>query len=259
MLEDNKELLSFIKSIFDDEYNVITAEDGEAGLELAYASIPDIIISDIMMPKMDGKKFGKIVKQDFRTSHIPLIFLSALSSKQHEKEGILLGADEYITKPFDPQILKVRVDQLLATRRLLRDKYSRENILQKDDLNIGSKDDKFLQKLVEIIEENIADPEFGTVRISREVGVSRTQLYRKMAALTEMTVKEFIRSIRLKRAAGMILNNKYNISEVAYNVGFQQVAYFRKCFKEMFGMTPTDYIKKHAAEIPDNEQERGEM
>ncbi len=253
VLEDNKDLLSFIKSIFDEEYNVITAEDGEAGLELAFATIPDIIISDIMMPKMDGKKFGKTVKQDFRTSHIPLIYLTALKSKQHEKEGILLGADEYISKPFDPQILKVRVDQLLATRRLLREKYSRDNILQNDNLNITSKDDKFLQKLVEIIEKNIADPEFGTIRISREVGVSRTQLYRKMAALTEMTVKEFIRSIRLKKAAQMVLSNNFNISEVAYNVGFQQVAYFRKCFKEMYGMTPTEYIRQNSVDIGDSE------
>ena len=247
ILEDNKDLLGFIKSIFDEDYMVLVAEDGEEGLQLAMDTIPDLVISDIMMPKMDGIKLCKKLKQDFRTSHVPVIMLTALSSKQHEKEGILGGADEYITKPFDPSLLKVRVDQLLATRRLLREKYSREHILG-DSIqeSPSTPDDKFLAKLVGIIEENISDPEFGTVKISREVGVSRTQLYRKMAALTEMTVKEFIRSIRLKKAAQMILQNQVNISEAAYAVGFQQVAYFRKCFKEMYGMTPSEYARKQA-------------
>jgi ligand-binding sensor domain-containing protein/signal transduction histidine kinase/CheY-like chemotaxis protein/AraC-like DNA-binding protein len=247
VLEDNKDLLEFIKSIFEEEYMVLIAEDGEAGLDLAMETIPDLVISDVMMPKLDGIKLCKKLKQDFKTSHIPLIMLTALSSKQHEKEGILGGADEYITKPFDPSLLKIRADQLLATRRLLREKYSRENLL---DANLpeapSSPDDKFLAKLVSIIEDNISDPEFGTVKISREVGVSRTQLYRKMAALTEMTVKEFIRSIRLKKAAQLIAQDHLNISEAAYAVGFLQVAYFRKCFKEMYGMTPSEYAKTQA-------------
>ncbi len=247
ILEDNTELLDFIRSIFEEEYMVLTAEDGEAGLELARETIPDLIISDIMMPKMDGNKFCKKIKEDFRTSHIPVILLTALSSKQHEKEGILGGADEYMTKPFDPSLLKIRVDQLLATRRQLREKFSREKLLHPTEVAASSPDDKFLAKLVTIVEENIADPEFGTVKISREVGVSRTQLYRKMSALTEMTVKEFIRSIRLKRAAQLIVQEHMNISEAAYSVGFLQVAYFRKCFKEMYGMTPTEFAKKNEA------------
>lgn len=248
ILEDNKDLLEFIRSIFREDYMVLIAEDGETGLGLARETIPDLVISDIMMPKLDGIKLCKKLKQDFRTSHIPVILLTALSSKQHEKEGILGGADEYITKPFDPSLLKIRVDQLLTTRRLLREKYNRENLLEPNAIEetSGSPDDKFLAKLVAIIEDNIADPEFGTVKISREVGVSRTQLYRKMAALTEMTVKEFIRSIRLKKAAQLILQDQTNISEAAYAVGFLQVAYFRKCFKEMYGMTPSEYAKTHA-------------
>jgi len=245
ILEDNTELLDFIRSIFEEEYMVLTAEDGETGLELARESIPDLIVSDVMMPKMDGIKLCKKVKEDFRTSHIPVVLLTALSSKQHEKEGILGGADEYITKPFDPSLLKIRVDQILATRRLLREKFSRENLLKPTETSQDSPDDKFLARLVAIVEENISDPEFGTVKISREVGVSRTQLYRKMSALTEMTVKEFIRSIRLKRAAQLIVTEQMNISEAAYSVGFLQVAYFRKCFKEMYGMTPTEFAKKN--------------
>lgn len=252
ILEDNRELLEFIKSIFAEDYNLLFAEDGETGLQIANEHIPDIIISDILMPKMDGKKVCKAIKQDFKTSHIPVILLTALSSKNHEKEGILAGADEYIEKPFDPSLLKVRVDQLLATRRLLREKYNRENILHPVEKSVISPDDKFLNKLVCIIEENISDPTFGTVKISREIGVSRTQLYRKMAALTEMTVKEFIRSIRLKRACQSILQGEMNISEVAYSVGFQQVAYFRKCFKEVYKMTPSDYIRKNSKLKPDN-------
>jgi YesN/AraC family two-component response regulator len=252
VLEDNRELLDFIISIFTEDYHVIFAEDGEAGLNLATETIPDIIISDILMPKMDGKKICKAIKADFKTSHIPVILLTALSSKHHEKEGILVGADDYIVKPFDPSLLKIRVDQLLSTRRLLREKYNRENILHPAEKSVSSPDDKFLQKLVGIIENNIADPTFGTIKISREIGVSRTQLYRKMAALTEMTVKEFIRSVRLKRACQLILQEEMNISEVAYSVGFQQVAYFRKCFKEVYKMTPSDYIKKNSKLIAEN-------
>ena len=244
ILEDNTELLEFIRSIFEEDYLVLSAEDGETGLELARENIPDLVISDVMMPKMDGNKLCKKIKEDFRTSHIPVILLTALSSKQHEKEGILGGADEYITKPFDPSLLKIRVDQLLATRRLLREKFSRDKLLQPNEIETSSPDDKFLAKLVSIVEDNIADPDFGTVKISREVGVSRAQLYRKMSALTEMTVKEFIRSIRLKKAAQFIVHGQMNISEAAYAVGFLQVAYFRKCFKEMYGMTPTEYAKK---------------
>jgi len=254
VLEDNRELLNFIISIFAEEYQVIFAEDGESGLNLATETIPDIIISDILMPKMDGKKLCKAIKEDFKTSHIPVILLTALSSKHHEKEGILVGADDYIVKPFDPSLLKIRVDQLLSTRRLLREKYNRENILLPKEKSVSSPDDKFLQKLVCIIENNISDPTFGTVKISREIGVSRTQLYRKMAALTEMTVKEFIRSVRLKRACQLIIQKEMNISEVAYNVGFQQVAYFRKCFKEVYKMTPSEYIKKNSTIFVDDNE-----
>lgn len=246
IIEDNKELLDFIISIFEEDYNVISAEDGEAGMELAKETIPDIIISDILMPRMDGKKFCKAIKQDFKTSHIPIILLTALSSKDHEREGILAGADDYITKPFDPSLIRLRVDQILATRRMLRDKFSQENILKPLDKNALSPDDKFINRLIEIIEDNISDSSFGIVKISREIGVSRTQLYRKMNALTEMTVKEFIRSIRLKRACQLLLQKELNISEVAYSVGFHQVAYFRKCFKEIYKLTPSDYMRKYA-------------
>lgn len=244
ILEDNRELLDFICSIFRENYTVLTAGDGESGLELARETVPDLVISDILMPKLDGIKLCKKLKHDFRTSHIPIILLTALSSKQHEKEGILGGADEYVTKPFDPSLLKIKVDQLLATRRLLKEKYTREYILEPRPVDAASsQEDRFLARLVSIVEDNISDPEFGTTKISREIGVSRTQLYRKISALTEMTIKEFIRNIRLKRAAQMIRQNDANISEVAYAVGFQQVAYFRKCFKEMYGMTPSEYAK----------------
>ena len=248
IIEDNKDLLDFNLSIFEEDYNVVSAEDGVSGLEIANETIPDIIISDILMPRMDGKKFCKLIKQDFKTSHIPIILLTALSSKDHEKEGLLAGADDYITKPFDPSLIKLRVDQLLATRRLLREKYSQENILKPLEKNAISPDDKFINKLITIIEDNISDPTFGILKISREIGVSRTQLYRKMSALTEMTVKEFIRSIRLKHACQLLLQRELNISEVAYSVGFQQVAYFRKCFKDVYKLTPSEYIRKYTSE-----------
>ena len=245
VVEDNKELLDFIKSIFQDEYIVILSEDGEAGLEQARETIPDLVICDIMMPKLDGIKLCKKLKNDFRTSHIPLILLTALGSNQNKKEGILGGADEYITKPFDPSLLKIRVDHLLTTRRQLREKYIRDYLMEPKSISneTNTPDEKFLTKLVSIIEENIDDPEFGTAKISKEVGVSRTQLYRKIAALTDMTLKEFVRNVRLKKAAQLLVQDDARVAEVAYAVGFLQVSYFRKCFKEMYGMTPSGYTK----------------
>jgi transcriptional regulator GlxA family with amidase domain len=197
---------------------------------------------------MDGFEFCRKIRKDERTSHIPIILVTALGSREHEIEGLSHGADDYITKPFDLVILQTKVENILQVRQSLRQKYTSELLLQPKNIILSSPDERFLQKAIEVIENNIADADLDIERFASEIGVSRMQLYRKLDALTEMTVKEFVRNIRLKRAAQLLVQKKLNVSEVAYAVGFKDLSHFRKCFKQEFGMSASDYVEKHGVE-----------
>lgn len=245
VIDDNADVRYYIRSHFMNNYQVLEAKNGVEGWELALKSVPDMIISDVMMPDMDGFEFCKKIKKDVRTSHIPVILLTALGSKEHELEGLSHGADDYIAKPFDISILQTKIENILSVRQSLRQKYSGELLLQPKNVILASPDERFLQKAIEVIELNIADPDFDIERYATEIGVSRMQLYRKLNALTEMTVKEFVKNIRLKRAAQLLKQKKLNISEIAFAVGFRDVSHFRKSFKQEFGMSATDYVEKH--------------
>lgn len=248
LVDDNPDVRYFIKSHFISNYQVLEAENGLEGWNIALKTIPDIIISDVMMPDMDGFEFCRKIRKDERTSHIPIILVTALGSREHEIEGLSHGADDYITKPFDLVILQTKVENILQVRQSLRQKYTSELLLQPKNIILSSPDERFLQKAIEVIENNIADPDLDIERFASEIGVSRMQLYRKLDALTEMTVKEFVRNIRLKRAAQMLVQKKLNVSEVAYAVGFKDLSHFRKCFKQEFGMSASEYVEKHGAE-----------
>ncbi|GHT54282.1 hybrid sensor histidine kinase/response regulator [Bacteroidia bacterium] len=242
--EDNADVREYMISNFRQEYKILEAENGKEGFELAIQYVPDIIISDLLMPVMSGDAFCKKVKKDERTSHIPFILLTAVTAIESEKEALKAGVDDYITKPFDINILKLKVDNLLSLRNTLREKYRNDILLQPSPVTLVSPDEKFLKKAVDIIEKYIADPDFDIETFSSEVGVSRMQLYRKLEALTNMTVKEFIRDIRIKRAAQLLEQNKITVSEVIYHVGFRDMAYFRKCFREQYGASPSEYAAK---------------
>lgn len=248
LVDDNPDVRYFIKSHFVSNYLVLEAENGLEGWNIALKTIPDIIISDVMMPDMDGFEFCRKIRKDERTSHIPIILVTALGSREHEIEGLSHGADDYITKPFDLVILQTKVENILQVRQSLRQKYTSEMMLQPQNIILSSPDERFLQKAIEVIEAHMADPDLDIEKFASEIGVSRMQLYRKLDALTEMTVKEFVRSIRLKRAAQMLVQKKLNISEVAYAVGFRDLSHFRKCFKQEFGMSASDYVERHGAE-----------
>jgi signal transduction histidine kinase/ligand-binding sensor domain-containing protein/DNA-binding response OmpR family regulator len=246
IVEDNHDVRFFIRTHFESDYQVVESVNGKEGWQLILNTIPDVVISDIMMPGIDGNELCKRIKKDERTSHIPVILLTALSSREGRLNGLDAGADDYITKPFDVAILRAKVENLLSTRRSLKEKYTGELVLKPKNIIISSPDERFLQKSIEIVEKYMSEPEFTIEQFASELGVSRMQLYRKMEALTDMTVKEFIRNIRLKRATQLLVQGTMNVSEVAFNVGFNDLSHFRKCFRQEFGMSASEYAEKYA-------------
>jgi signal transduction histidine kinase/DNA-binding response OmpR family regulator len=248
LVDDNADVRYFIKSHFSKSYQIFEAKDGLEGWNVALKIIPNIIISDVMMPDMNGFEFCRKIRKDERTSHIPILLLTALSSREHEIEGLSQGADDYITKPFDLDILQAKVENILSVRQSLKQKYSGEMMLKPRNVMLSSPDEKFLQKAIDVVEKNISDSDLDIDLFTSEIGVSRMQLYRKLHALTEMTVKEFVRNIRLKRAAQMLIQKKMNVSEVAYAVGFKYLSHFRKCFRQEFNMSASEYIARHSQE-----------
>ncbi len=242
IVEDNSDVRQFIKGHFDTIYTIYEASNGEKGWEKALKLVPDIIISDILMPKLNGYDLCKKIKNDERTSHIPVILLTAMHSKEHELKGLTTGADDYITKPFDLSVLQAKVENILSIRESLKERYTDTVVLEPTNVVLSSPDERFLQKAMDVVEANISDGNLDIESFAKKVGVSRMQLYRKLHALTNMTVKEFIRHIRLKRAAQLLIQKKLNVSEVAYEVGFNDLSHFRKCFKQEFGMSATEYI-----------------
>ncbi len=241
VVEDNADVRLFIRNHFETSFQILEAADGYEGWELALKTVPDIILCDILMPRVDGYELLKRLKNDERTSHIPVILLTALVSKDNELEGLAGGADDYITKPFDLAILETKIENILSIRKSLQKRYSAEIVLQPQNILISPHDERFLKKVMEIVENNIGDPDLDIERFAAEASVSRMQLYRKLSALTDMTVKEFIRDIRLKRAAQLLLQRNMNVSEIAWATGFRDVSHFRKCFRRKFGMSATEY------------------
>ena len=244
IVDDNEDIRTFIRTHFKGTYRVLEAADGKAGFELAVEQIPDVIIADMLMPVMNGLEMCRKLKKDERTAHIPVVMLTAVNSKETELESLLTGIDDYITKPFDVNILGAKVDNLLNIRNALREKVRSELLMQPAAVVLDSPNERFLRKAVEVVEKYMDDPELDIERFAEEMGVSRMQLYRKFEAFANMTVKEFIRSVRLKRAAQMMEQGSMTVSEVAWAVGFKDMSYFRKCFKDEFGMTPTEKMRK---------------
>ena len=219
------------------------AVDGEEGLSLATDTIPDIIITDLMMPRMDGVELCKKLKTDERTSHIPVIMLTAKATVESRIEGLETGADAYMTKPFNMQELQTRLKSLIEQRKILRERFSKETDLGPSDIAVTSVDEKFLNKAIQIIEDNLGDCDFDVTAMTGEIGMSRMQLFRKLKALTNQTPSEFIRTIRLKRGAQLLKKNFGNVAEITYEVGFNNLSYFAKCFRELYGVSPSEYIK----------------
>lgn len=247
IVEDNREIRDFIRTSLRPYYYIIEAEDGEKAAQLAFEKIPDIIVSDVMMPVMDGLELCRVLKTDARTSHIPIILLTARSGNIHEVSGRKTGAEAYITKPFSIDILQLNINNLLALQANMRKKFSQQITLQPSNILIESTDEEFLNKIMRIIEDNFGMDEFNVNILAAEVAMSTPILYKKIKALTGMTVNNFIKSVRLKRAAQLLRQHTYTVYEVAYMVGFNDSKYFSKEFARQFGRTPTDYSAEEEA------------
>jgi signal transduction histidine kinase/DNA-binding response OmpR family regulator len=249
IVEDNADVSKFIKSCLVDNYRIMTASNGVDAFEKIYIDQPDLIISDVMMPEMDGLEFTQKLKSDIRTSHIPVILLTALTSHENKIEGLETGADSYIAKPFNKKHLQVRVKQLIESRQQLRKHYQQDVITQFVKENkISQLDSNFLKKCNAIIEKHLTDNEYGVEQMSVEMSLSRVHVYRKIKHLTGLTVSEFIRNIKLKKAAVMLQESGKTIAEVAYETGFSSPSYFSKCFKDLYNISPTEFVQNNTSE-----------
>ena len=244
VVEDNSDLRNFIIQSLAQHaiYQVIEAINGVEGYQLAQEHIPDLVISDIMMPRMDGIELCKHLKTDEKTSHIPVILLTAKASAESKLQGLITGADDYLTKPFEVKELLTRVDNLIEIRRQLKERYSREITLQPGNIAISSYDEQFLNRAMAVIEQHMADEHFGVETFGKEIGMSRMQLYRKLHALTGQSPSDFLRTIRLQRAAQLLAANTGTVSQIADQVGFASHSYFSKCFQEKYGKTPSAFV-----------------
>lgn len=244
IIDDNEDVLAYIVSLFKNSYSIITANNGEEGEKLAIAYIPDIIISDVMMPLKTGIQLCESLKTNVLTSHIPIILLTAKADEVYEIESLKIGADSYITKPFNQELLKLKVENFIENRRQLQSKYSQELILKPKNVVINKTDVLFLDKIQVILDENLNESSFSIDEFCKLTGMSRMQLHRKLKSLTGLSTSEFIRSQRLKLAAELLKQSDINISQVGYSVGFNNHAYFSKCFKQQYNCSPTEYVKK---------------
>jgi signal transduction histidine kinase/ligand-binding sensor domain-containing protein/DNA-binding response OmpR family regulator len=244
LVDDNEDFCDFITGLFVDDYRIETANDGEEGIAVVLDQLPDIILCDVMMPKMDGYEFCRIIKNDIRTSHIPIILLTAKSSEENRYSGIEAGADDYISKPFNIDMLKLKIAKIIEKQKKLQNHFKKIITVSPSDVEITSMDELFVQKSIAIVEKNMHNPNFLVEDLCKEMGMSRVYFYKKILALTNKTPSEFIRFIRLKRAADLLEKSQKFINEIAFEVGFNDPKYFRKYFKNEFGITPNEYKRK---------------
>ncbi len=243
VVEDNEDFRYYLKDNLKGHFNILEAHDGKEGWQKALAYLPDLVVSDLMMPEMNGMELCKKLKGDSRTLHIPFVLLTAHTSEEKKLKGLNIGANDYITKPFNFDLLLSRIRNLITQRELLQKVFEKKISVQTSQQNIVSLDDKLIQKAIRYVEENLADPDLSVEVLSRELGVSRVHLYKKMVAITGQSPVEFIRKIRLQHAAQFLEKSQLTVAEVAYKVGFNNRKYFTKYFKEAYKILPSHYAE----------------
>ncbi|MBN2273948.1 MAG: response regulator [Bacteroidales bacterium] len=242
IIEDDHELADYLAENLGKNYKVNIAYNGAKGLKTARSELPELIISDIMLPEMNGLKLCKSLKTNIETSHIPVILITARAAEENVNEGYKLGADLYVTKPFSVRVLESQVNMLIESRNKLRDRYCKQILLKPADVTITSVDEKFLRQLMHVTETNLSNSDFDVIALVEAMHMSHTTILRKVKALTGLSLVEFIKNHRIKKAALIFQQQKMPVSEVSYMVGFTDPKYFTKCFVKEFGKTPTEYI-----------------
>lgn len=246
IVEDDEEIRNYLVSELHSSYRVVQCRNGKEALQILASNAPDLILSDVMMPEVDGLTLLRKIKQNIKINHIPVILLTAKNSESDNIEGLSFGADAYLTKPFNIDMVKITIDNLLRNREVLKNNFSGN---QEQDSNIvyikpESSDDKLMKKIMKAINNNVSNPELNVEMIAAEVGISRVHLYRKLKELTNQSTRDFIRNIRLKQAEALLMSDKnYNVSEIALLVGFNNATYFSNAFKELYGMSPSKYVE----------------
>jgi DNA-binding response OmpR family regulator len=244
LIEDNEDVRTFIRASLQDDYRILEACHGEEGIGLAQEHVPDLIITDLMMPRMDGYQVCAAVKQDERTSHVPVIILTAKSDLDSRLEGLETGADSYLSKPFSHRELSAQINNLLQVRRLLRERYSQGHMWQLGPTALPSLEQAFLDRVRAAIEAHLDDEQYSVDRLGADVGLSRTQLHRKLKALIDQAPGDLIRVVRLEQALALLKGNVGTVAEVAYQVGFGNPANFSTSFSRHFGYPPSQVSKQ---------------
>jgi DNA-binding response OmpR family regulator len=244
VVEDNADVRDYIKGYLVPAYSVVEARDGAEGVEKALDVVPDLVISDVMMPKKDGYEVCKDLKGDERTSHIPIILLTAKAGSESKIEGLETGADDYLVKPFEPKELLVRVRNLIDQRRKLRQRFNVAVPLKPGEIAVSSVDDAFLQRVKGIVEKRMAEQAFNVEELAREACMSRMQLHRKLKSLTSLAPSDFIRYMRLHRGMDLLKRRAGTVSEISYQVGFDDPSHFSRGFHAQFGVKPSEILKE---------------
>jgi DNA-binding response OmpR family regulator len=246
-VEDNEEFQQFMAKQLSDEYQVLKVQNGLQALELLNTRNVNIILCDIMMPVMDGLVFCKELKMNLRHSHIPVILLTAKTSMQSKIDGLNIGADEYIEKPYSIDYLRARIENLLENRKKIKDSYKNSPELNYRAIAHSKADEDFLNNLISIIHSHIDELELDVDKLATSMNMSRATLYRKVKNISELTPNDFIRLIRLKKAAELLVQKEYRVNEIAFIVGFRSSSYFSKCFQKQFGVLPKDFEKSRTS------------
>ena len=241
-MEDNDDIRELLVTLFAPFYHTLTAVDGKEGLEMVHDEMPDLVLSDVLMPNLSGIELCKAIKQDFSVCHIPVVLLTARTAAEQALEGLKTGADDYVTKPFNNDLLVSRCNNLINTRRMLQRKFSEHPHTKADLLATNVLDKQLLEQAMKIIDRFYADSSFTVDTFAREIGMSRTALFTKWKTLTGQTPKSFILNLRLRKAADMLRNRpELSIADISYANGFTSARYFCKCFKDVYKQTPTEF------------------
>jgi DNA-binding response OmpR family regulator len=241
IIEDNQEVCEMLDILLGQKYQLHFSHHGNEGYKLAVKLMPQLVICDIMLPGIDGLEICRRLKSDFYTSHIPVVLLTALHSSEHIVKGLATRADDYIAKPFNPDIFELRIRNIIESRQMIQKKFYTDVKMKVSEIAVTPPDEAFLNQVVKIVEDNLTNPAFDVDALAEHLHMTTITLYRKIKALTGQPTNHFIRTIRLKKAAQLLESKSLPVNEVAFMVGFNDLKYFRKCFQKQFGVNPSEY------------------